>query len=92
MNSKADTIVLLWNCQECTQLKMNFDFSKAFMDTITGKNGTLLFVYYTFSNSGLKDLLKNLNIESDKAPLLKKFNGEIITDLPQIIEYMKINY
>jgi len=89
----ADILVLLWNCPDCTQLKMNFDFSKAFMDTIAGKNGNQLLVYYTFSNTGLKELLAKLDIEeTNKAPLLIKSTGVVETNLPTMIDYMRANY
>jgi hypothetical protein len=89
----TDTIFLMWNCPECTQLKMNISFEKAFMDTASGKSGQILHIYYSFSNSGFKSLLEKFGItESDNAPLLKKASGEVITELAKIVEYMKLNY
>ena len=88
-----DIIVLLWNCPDCTQLKMNISYDKAFVDTATGKNGQTLLMYYTFSNAGLKEILNKFGItETQNAPVLKKFDGEVVSDLSKIIEYMKANY
>lgn len=89
----SDTLILLWNCPDCTQLKMNISFEKAFEDSVTGRNGQVLHMYYTFSNSGFKAMLEKFAIIGiEKAPVLKKFDGTIVTDLNQIIEYMKANY
>lgn len=88
-----DVLILLWNCSDCTQLKMNISYDKAFIDTASGKNGQTLLMYYTFSNAGLKEMFDKFNITgTQNAPVLKKFDGEIVTDLSKIIEYMKANY
>lgn len=88
-----DILILLWNCPACTQLKMNINYDKAFLETASGKNGQILLMYYTFSNAGLDHLLERSQIpKGTNAPVLKKHDGEIITDLPKIIEYMKAVY
>lgn len=83
----------MWNCPECTQLKRNINFEKAFMDTATGSNGQTLHIYYAFSNSGFKTLLESFDIIGiEGAPILKLANGEVVTNLSAIVEYMKLNY
>lgn len=91
--NKHDILILLWNCPECVQLKVNINYDKAFVDTASGANGQSLLLYYTFSNIGLKELLNKFDMQRyEKSPILKTFDGKIINELPKIIEYMKANY
>jgi hypothetical protein len=88
-----DVMILLWNCPECTQLKMKINFQIAFTDETIGKNGQKLFAYYAFSNTGFGYLRDTFKLSKDcNAPLIIRHDGEVIKELPKMIEYINTNY
>jgi hypothetical protein len=88
-----DILLLMWNCEDCSKLKANINYAKAFSDNPSGKNGQTLMLYYSFSNIGFKEILTKFGgTGSENAPVLILSNKRVVTDLNEIISYMKANY
>jgi hypothetical protein len=88
-----DILILNWNCPDCVRLKRDISLEKAYNDNPSGKGGQTLVLYYTFSNIGLQMLLRQFDIiDINKSPILKKDNGELLSNLEEIITYLKETY
>jgi len=92
---KNDILFMTWNCPDCALLKVEFEkFGiHAFEDSGSGKHGQNLIVIQTYSNVGARFVLGENDFgENIFTPVLKTYDKKKITDIMQIIKYLKENF
>jgi len=93
---KQDILFMTWNCTDCCRIKVEFEqFSKyAFSDEDLGKQGQNLVVVQTYSNAAARFVFKELGDfgDEDFTPGVLTCDQRKITDVEEIISYLKENY
>jgi glutaredoxin-related protein len=86
---RSDKLFMMRNCPDCAKVKTVLNMQVAYDDDFEGTSGQTLSFFYTLSNSGTRELLDQFDLEGYFTPVLVTFDGEILTDAEEIIEYLE---
>ena len=91
-----DILFVTWNCHGCTKIKTGFPkFGEvAFADNPIGKQGQVLIVIQTYSNTAAKYVLSHFGNFTDDVftPAMVCCDGRKLKDPDEILAYLLENY
>jgi hypothetical protein len=89
LSQKVNRLFLMWNCHECVLIKESLNSDIIFEDDISGNDGQILTIFYTFNNNSTRDLLDSFGLKNLFTPVLLTHDKKTLTDPYQIVNFLK---
>lgn len=89
MEDKIDRLFLEKDCPFCGVIRAELDMKAASADNFKGLDGQEFFVFSALSNAASKELLDKFGLAGKNMPVLVTHEGEVRTEVQQIIAYLR---